>query len=228
MGTFPPEPRAYHREEYVPDYPDFGGGICLIIGGGPSLNDMDWDEIRSWETKGPGRYTIAVNEACLTLHPHASIGYWVDARWYNWNRNRMHLCKCKRRMTSAHGQSVDIAGATYVQNDNRKDFYSTDRRYVAGRDSGGIAINLAYHCNASALFLIGFDMWDTPAGDETGNFHDKHLLKQEGTPRKSYFIPTHTKMAEHIERHNLDFKVYNCTPNSALDCWPYLKWSRAQ
>lgn len=231
MATFPPEPRPYHKPEYVPSYPDWQGGKCLIIGGGPSLLDMDWDELRRWNHRDH-QYTIAVNEACLTVVPHADIAYWVDARWYNWNKERLHLCKALKRYTSAHGQSVDYGGATFVENANEAPFY-TNSKYVAGLDSGAIAINLAYHCKASTVYLVGFDMHDTPAKSQgTGNFHDKHQLKQEGCPRSNHFVPRHTKMAEFLpqlaEVKAQGFEVYNCTPHSALKCWPHIPWSRVK
>jgi hypothetical protein len=226
--TIPVQKRPYLEENYVPEYPDWDRGTCLIIGGGPSLNDMDWDEIRGWQFGGANRYTIAVNEAMLTLCPHADIGYWVDARWYQWNRLRMHESKVRKRYTSAHGLSVDYGGGTYVENRNNAGMFSTNPKYVCGRDSGGIAINIAYHCNAAKVYLIGFDMWDNPAGEDTGNFHDMHQNKQPGTPRSSHFIPAHAMAAKTIIDKNLNFVVHNATPYSALKCWPPAIWSRIQ
>lgn len=215
------------EDEYVPQYPDWRGGTVLIIGGGPSINDMDWDDIRGWNQRKPRRYTIAVNEACLTVAPCADMAYWVDARWYQWNRLRIgDLCRCKRRYTSAHGLSVDYGGATYVENRNNPAMFSKEPKFVCGRDSGGIAINIAYHTGAEKVYLIGFDMWDTPAGTDTGNFHDKHQNKQPGTPRSTHFIPAHTQAAQTIKDEGLDFAVHNATPHSALKCWPPAVWSR--
>ena len=227
VATIPPVKRPYHEDDYVPEYPDFDRGTCLVIGGGPSINDMDWDDIREWRFQQPNRYVIATNEAMISLCPDANIGYWVDARWYQWNKIRMQTeCKVGRRYTSAHGLSVDYGGGTYIENRNNPVMFSVDPKYVCGRDSGGIAINLAYHCNAAKAYLIGFDMWDNPAGEDTGNFHDKHQNKQPGTPRSTHFIPAHARAAQTIIDMGLDFQVFNATPHSALKCWPPAVWSR--
>lgn len=226
MGTFPAPLPHHMTSAYEPPWPDWNGATCLILGGGPSLADMDWEEIRTWRTNHPNRRIIAVNEACLSIVTDADIAYWVDGRWFQWNKERLAKTNPRQKWTSAHGDSVKQGGAHYISNKNMKDFH-IHRKLVAGLDSGGIAINIAYHCNASTAYLLGFDMHDTPAKAQgTGNFHDKHPVKQPGLPRSNHFIPKHGKMRKAIADLDLDFAVFNCTPDSALKCWPYVPWSR--
>ena len=196
------------------ELPFFYGDRCLIIGGGPSIADMDWDEIRAFD----GR-TIAINEAGLTVDPNADIFYWCDWQWGQWNRDRYHLNKSPHRLTSAQGNIGEFGGTNYIHTENSVPFHTTGVQ-IAGRDSGTRCINLAYLCGIRQVYLIGFDMHDTPG--RKGNFHDHHQQIPPGKTRSAYFVPAHTEMSKHLPN---DFQVFNCTPDSALTCWPYMKWS---
>ena len=49
--------------------PIWRGETCFIIGGGPSLADMDWNRLA-------GKRTIAINKALLS-YPNADVLYWT-------------------------------------------------------------------------------------------------------------------------------------------------------
>ena len=95
---------------------------------------------------------------------------------------------------------------------------------VAGFDAGGRCINLAYHCGAARVVLLGFDCRDFPERRwREGNSHTAHHLPPLENQRKNKFIPAHEAMAVKIAALGLDFEVLNATPGSALTCWPMIE-----
>lgn len=87
----------------------------------------------------------------------------------------------------------------------------TKRRHVVAhcRNSGGQAINIAYHAGASRVLLIGFDM---RMQDRQAHHHGGHHGKQTTNEH----INRHIRNMERIAVQRLDMDIINCTPGSAL------------
>lgn len=198
---------------------DWAGETVFILGGGPSLRGFDAEVLR-----GKGRI-IATNEAGLAgvagaedEKPHApwaDVLYWADKRWFNWNRDRLgeHTGRYKiARLAPEPPSEQDIkvlpqGGAPL----------SDDPSRLAGFCSGGASINLAYLFGASRIVLLGFDMRADGRGD---NWHCRH---KQGTDKSRYvthFMPPIAAMAWPLKQRGVE--VINCTPGSALSCFPIL------
>lgn len=203
---------------YVPTYPDWKGERAVIIGGGPSVNDLDWKALAAWD----GR-KIALNEAGLTVCPDADLLYWADRQWGQWNEDRYHLNKSEWRFTSADGEWPGrLPNTRFVRTDNSKHFH-TSPKFIVGIDSGSRAINLAYHCGIRTVYLLGYDMKDVPRGDwRNGYFHEQHKQAPHTAVRSNTFVPAHGKLAAALPP---DFQVINCTKGSALKCYPSQDWN---
>ncbi len=205
---------------YLPEFPDWTGERALIVGGGPSIAEMPWAEIRHFD----GR-VIALNEAGLTVVPEADAFYWADPRWGKWNVDRYHLNKSPWKYTSTDGNIDDWPGTQYVQTENTVPFHTIPQK-IMGTDSGSRAINLAYHMRLRAVVLIGFDMHDYPKAEwRKGNFHNMHKDDVHPNCRRDVFMPSHKTISENLPE---GFEVLNATPGSALTCYPTVNWETIQ
>ncbi len=196
---------------------DWAGDTVFILGGGPSLRGFDAEVLR-----GRGR-VIATNEAGLAgvagaddEKPHApwaDVLYWADKRWFNWNRDRLgehtgtyKIARFAPEVPTEHDIKVLPQGGAPL---------SEDPTRLAGFCSGGAAINLAYLFGAGRIVLLGFDMHADARGD---NWHRRH---KQGTDKARYvthFMPPIAAMAWPLKQRGVE--VINCTPGSALSCFP--------
>lgn len=186
----------------------FRGKQISILGGGPSINDLD---IRSLGSDP----VIAVNNAGLDVFPDADVLFVMDRRWFDWNRDRLHLNRSKYRVIRQFQEPRGWAlpwPVTELQHD-KFGTLSEDPKKLAGQCGGAMAINLAYLMGASRIVLHGFDM-------RPGNYHDDHRVKTPVNKYEADFIPSIEAMAVRLEG---KCGVFNATPNSALRCFPALE-----
>jgi hypothetical protein len=180
---------------------------AFIIGGGPSLEGFDAEVLR-------GRRVIAINNAYL-LAPWADILFWGDLAWWNWNRNDLARFRGKYKVTRTWSNEYKSNGVKILEHIKRTPF-SIDPTVVTGTDSGHSCINLAYHLGATTAVLLGFDMKRTGGKN---NWHTLHHRETADGRYQNLFVPEMEKLAEFVGRLN-DFEVVNCTPGSALSCFP--------
>lgn len=83
-----------------------------------------------------------------------------------------------------------------------------------GSNSGFQAINLAIAFGAKRIVLVGFDMTASNGGTHFFGNHPKGLIQNANYER---FIPAFERAAKKLPS---DIKIINCTPNSALRCFP--------
>ena len=101
------------------------------------------------------------------------------------------------------------------------DGLSTDKRYIHyGHSSGYQALNLALHYGATEIFLCGYDMrykgsrhYFDGLSEQDGEYPE-HL-------RKYSSFDGLIKQYETIPKVNPGLKIFNCTKDSALTCFPY-------
>jgi len=198
---------------------EWSGSPAHILGGGASLAEFDGSALE-------GQRVIGINEAGLTLAPWCDILFWADTRWLEWNVDRLHLhtgarkvCRqspfvrtrgCSKETARAVERAVTAHRILHLPQE-RKVALSQDAARLAGIDSGGSAINLAYLLGANPICLHGFDM--TP-----GHFHDRHLMPSQPERYAEQLIPGMRRMARSLEARGA--VVINCTSGSALDCFP--------
>lgn len=194
------------------------GEACFILGGGPSLAGFDAERLR-----GRGRI-IGVNEAGLTLAPFADVLFWADARWFGWNKDRLHLHTGELKVTrkrTYQGISSEVKFLRFTPNR-----ISHWRDSVGGWCGGSSALNLAYLFGADPIFLLGFDMRDEPLERwQDGNWHNKHVEPPISGQRRNKFIPALETMA--LQLNKAKVRVFNCNPNSALRCFPFVPINEA-
>jgi hypothetical protein len=191
--------------------PEWKGETCYIIGGGPSVNTTDTSYL-------PGRI-ITANEAGLTVRPDADILLFSDMRWWEWNHTRIGLFKGPRIVTSIeikNGPANLHHLKRYTGNQNLGLPLSEDPTRLSGWCSGGRCINLAFLLGAKNIVLIGFDMHEKQ-GD---NFHNMHKAPPIRGRKTERFIPSIEALVPGLNKHGIN--VVNCTPGSALTCFPIM------
>lgn len=196
--------------------PEWKGQTCAIFGGGPSLSPVDRDYVieRGWKR-------IACNDAGLVFDPYAEVMAFGDPRWFTWNREELHRHQGQYRI---HWKKFgDVPGVTLHRVRQRAGIVSHDPSAVCCNNTGAAAINIAYLFGATRIVLFGFDMRPV---DGKNNWHDRHQLPTKpqvytGEKPVSHcgFIPLLTQAAKVYKERGIE--VINCTPYSALTCFPY-------
>ena len=90
-----------------------------------------------------------------------------------------------------------------------------------GTNSGHAAINLALHCGASAVVLIGFDM----KIDDPARAHFDGSPGPDPNKYRQFHRPAFKMMAEQLSAAGLT--VLNATPDSALEAFPRVSLAEA-
>jgi len=191
------------------------GENVFVIGGGPSLRNFDPVVLE-------GRSVIVTNEA-FQMFPDAQALVFVDIGWWQ-NRKDEVLSTFKGTIIGRGPYSTMYRQDRIINVAFRSgDFWSEDPRQLGGRNSGLAAMNAAVLMGAKRVFLLGFDM--KPIGDRN-NYHNLHPTSQGRNLHRyiNIFLPEMIKASKRIE--TLGHVVINCTPDSALDCFPEreLEW----
>jgi hypothetical protein len=195
------------------------GADVWIIGGGPSLRNFDPRIL-------DGCNVVATNEA-FEMFPEADALVFADVGW--WQR-RHEAVLDKFGVNGGLGliigrgpyrQVYRQQGALCIAFKSGLD-WSEDRRMLGGNNSGLIAINAAWLMGAKRCYLLGFDNKSLQVGKEMRtNYHAKYP-KVNGTRfqarYREQFGPAFARAAKEMERCGLE--VVNCTPDSALECFP--------
>jgi hypothetical protein len=181
----------------------------VVAATGPSLTEAVAERCR-------GSRVLAVNDAYRRL-PWAEVLYACDQEWWN-----------------VHQGCPDFAGEKWSSHEaGTNDKLATAERYglrlVQGRDGEGFsldpsvihygsnggfqALNLALLMGAKRVLLVGFDMHAT---------NGRHFFGDHPEPLSNYvryetLVPYFRRAAALLPR---GIEIVNCTPGSALDCFP--------
>lgn len=166
-----------------------------VLATGPSLTQSDVDAVR-------GLKVIAVSDA-YKLAPWADVLYSSDARWF-W----------------AHPEAKSFAGLRCCL-EEVKGVTRIDGQGLVGENpsnSGFHAVNLAVRYGAKRIVLLGFDM---KAQKERTHFFGKHPAQLERPHPYKQWIKNFTALAADLSARGIE--VINCTPGSALKCFPKME-----
>jgi hypothetical protein len=181
---------------------------AFIIGGGPSLEDLNLSLVHS-------KNVIGVNDA-FKLGDWVDICWWGDCRWGVWNHDALQefggLSVSCTRCNCQHPDTLQVR--------RREGFgISTCSSEVFwNRSSGASAINLAYHLGAARIVLLGFDM---TMRDGNHNWHSNHRSHPRPSIYQERFLPPFEKIAEDAKR--LKLEILNASPGSELKVFPMVK-----
>ena len=199
------------------------GGICVLLGGGPSLTLQQVAKVRV----AHHARCIAINN-CYLLAPWADICYFADSAWWRVHSVGQEFrdfagqkCSIQDSMTKIDDDSVHIL--------KNRDFphhgsgLSLDpQAIVTGRNSAYQAMNLAVLAGAKTIILLGID--GRPAKDGRSHWHSGHARP---TPVAAYEEYRRAFSAGENEIKAAGVRVINCSPGSAVDSFEKMELPQA-
>ena len=195
-----------------------------IIGGGPSINDVDLSLIHDERVIGVNNaYGDPVgpssrNRKLSAYKPRdwVDICWWGDLKWFRWHRPYLRkfqglVMHCNE---NTNMEKVDWALGIRRSRSKAMGLEQSSGRICWNKCSGSSAINLAYHLGAKRIVLLGFDMRFI---DGKKNYHSDHDEKVRPDPF-ARFLPAFKHIAKDANR--LDLEIINATPDSAIKEFP--------
>ncbi len=92
----------------------------------------------------------------------------------------------------------------------------------SGKNSGYAAINLAVHYGARRVLLLGYDM---QARDGRQHFFGDHAWRRGHQSPFALFLRTYDTLVDPLRSAGVE--VINCTPDTALRCFPIMPLTAA-
>ena len=197
--------------------------VGIIIGTGPSLTNEQLNKVSHLRRFGANRafeFDLDVIHGCnYQFWDH----YWQDIKRYNCHK-----------WTTRPELKGKYEGLSYIK-EKWIDGLSTNPDYIAAHHgTGPQVLNLAYHYGCKVMLLIGWDM------RFPGKISDK-----EYTGKRHYFGEYESAMQhwprtesngdlggliremETIKPEKYGIEIINCTPDSAMTCFPMMDLDEA-
>jgi hypothetical protein len=170
------------------------GETVVILGCGPSLKAEAVNAV-----KGRAR-VIAINQS-YQFAPWADLLYACDASWWQRHHGVPSFTALKYGLETG---AKRWPGVQTLQHTGKTGLELLPTSVKHGQNSGYQAINLAVHLGASRILLLGYDMRDP------------------GRPQERKYLQWIENFATIVEPlRQIGVEVVNCTPSSALKCFPY-------
>ncbi len=199
------------RKELQDFYNTVSGRKVFIIGGGPSLKEIDISLLDQ-------KLTIRINVAYKIIKNPTAL-YWCDESWAASAYDDINKIECFKftGKHSADGFIKDniksIGGATVLK---RTGDFGIDPNidHVRGNNSGAHVINLLANMAVSDIILLGFD---GKILDNKSHWHSGYGLPMSNYIYSDMFIPSICSMAVPLK--NMGINVVNLSKRSAIDCF---------
>lgn len=193
-------------------YEKISGREVFILGGGPSVNDIDLPKLK-------GKHVVCINNSFKDI-PNPVAIYWCDESWVANNYDAVDKHTCKLRFTARHSADAYIAkdiktsaGATVLKRTGDRGF-DDNVNNVRGNNSGAHVLNFLTNLRPRRIVLLGFDM---KIINSKSHYHGGYGLPMSNYIYDELFIPSLETMAPYIEKCNVE--VINCSKDSALSCF---------
>lgn len=190
--------------------------LAIVAASGPSLTKAQTELCRAF-------HSIAVNDA-YRLMPFASALYAGDGAWWQVHEGAPGFAgeKWSSHGDASHNDKRAVAalyGLNLVRGVDAVGFSLDPSLIHYGENSGYQAINLAVHKLGArgTILLIGFDMRMV---DGRRHFFGEHPAPLRQTVHGYRIWPKHFARAAAALPPEL--KIINCTPQSALTCFPMM------
>ncbi len=183
---------------------------CVIAATGPSLTEDVAQRCRHARV-------LAINDA-YRLFPFADLFYACDSAWWKIHGEKVLALPGERWSSHSEGsdEKLDAAarwGLNLVRGAH-EDGFSLDPDLIHyGSVSGFQAINLALLMGAKRILLVGYDM----RVNGQRHFFGNHPDPLTNAMRFETLVPQFARAAHRLPP---EIKILNCTPGSALDCFP--------
>lgn len=176
------------------------GKTVAVLASGPSMSKRVVDDVFA-----SGVPTIVINNTFM-LAPWADMLYAADAAW--WVAHPAAAAFQGLRVTVQ-----DVRGALKLRCSGPAGFDPHPGAVRSGGHSGHQAVHIAMHAGARRILLCGFDMRGT-------HWHGPHEEPLRNTVGGTYgrWIEQFAELGNSAI--SLGIEIINCTPGSALTCFP--------
>ncbi len=193
------------------------GRRCFIIGGGPSLNELDLNKLT-------GELVITINRG-FEKYPTSAINIALDGRLWEWITSGKLGGNAKQAWDNYKGHRLWLNTSNFPY---PPDIYLLDAVTSIstfqmkdgighGNNTGYGALNLAACLGANPIYLLGYDMHGDGHGRQAW-WHDGYPQPQSETVY-STFAKYFNEIAPKLKRKG--FKVINLNPKSKLNCFEF-------
>lgn len=186
---------------------------CFIIGGGPSVNDLNLGLIKK-------EYIIGVNEA---YRFGSMVDLWIFSDSDIFKTHQKDINEWPNKIASCAAAAKRHKKIQYYER-CRVHAVCTEKGKLSfpsqGANSGATAINLAIREGFDEIILLGYDMQQRQGKNNFHNYYTNDV-------RPDAYIRFNTvfeAMAKEIEQNFSHIKVINANPDSALNCFPKAKF----
>lgn len=185
-----------------------------ILASGPSLTLEDVEAVR-------GRMRVIAINGTYAIAPWADAMYAADARVFKWFWTHgpkpfqsVALKDFAGMKFSVTSQAATYPGVRVIGRGAHEGLSLDPGKVCLGSNSGYQAINVAALLGATRILLLGYDMRVQPGGKQ--HWHADYPMTQ----RSPYatFLKRFPSLVEPLKAAGV--AVVNCTPGSALHCFP--------
>jgi len=192
--------------------------LGVVIGCGPSLSTEQLDKVKHLKRFGANRSF----EFDLDVVLGCNYQFWD----YYWDQIKDYRC---HKWTTRPELKGKYPGLNYIE-ERWEDSLSTDPSYVcAHHGSGPQILNMALHYGCKTMLLIGWDMRYLGKVDRrtyTGKRHyfggDKLTEGHWPMTGENGELAGLIREMETINADKLGITIINCTPDSAMKCFPMM------
>jgi len=176
------------------------GKTVAVLASGPSMSKQIVAEMFA-----SGLPAIVVNNT-FQLAPWADMLYAADAAWW-------HAHPEAAQFQGLRVTVQDVRGTLKLRCSGPTGFDPHPGAVRSGGHSGYQAVHIAIHAGARRILLCGFDMHGT-------HWHGLHAEPLRNTAEGTYgrWVENFDALREAAEERNI--AIINCTPKSALTCFP--------
>lgn len=178
----------------------WSGATVAVLASGPSMSQQAADRVLA-----AGLPTIVVNNT-MRLAPWADVLYAADESWWRNTPGSFEFRGLKVSCEPVAGILRLLPAGTEGYSDDPMTVYTYG-------NSGAQAIQIAAKAGAKRILLLGFDM-------NGGHWHSEHASPLRTTSIELYeqWRKRYPTLATALTARGVE--VINCSPTSALECWP--------
>lgn len=183
------------------------GERCYILGGGPSLANVDVTRLRE-------QHVIAVNNAF-------KLGGWIEFMFYGhcsfgvWHSTALQQFPGRKLTTCIYREQLEFMPLV-IRYSRKFGLSINPKQLFWNRSSGACAVNLATLLGASEIVLLGYDMRRI---NGQNNWHNDHPMTEENIPDPyESFLEPWPSIALGAEK--IGVTIINATPHSSLNLFP--------
>lgn len=186
--------------------PMWRGQTCAVLASGESMTPDVAEHVR----RSAAVRVIVVNNT-FKLAPWADILYAADAPW--WEKYHSQTTGFLGHKVCADDNGTRFDDVLQIKTSGAEGFDPDQSCIRHGGNSGYAAVHIATHLGCSRILLCGFDM-------KGGHWHEPHKypLREHGEGIFATWIARFATLAPELKARGVE--VLNCTPGSALKCFP--------